>query len=44
MAQDFGQSPALGLPKPGKVLKSTMLVLLAIWLIFAVGINWGGAP
>jgi membrane associated rhomboid family serine protease len=21
-----------------------MLVLLAIWLIFAVGINWGGAP
>lgn len=31
------------LPKPGKGLRAVLIGLLAIWLMFAVGINWGGA-
>ena len=31
------------LPRPGKALISVMVTLLAIWIVFAVGINWGGA-
>lgn len=31
------------LPRPGKALKGAMLALLALWLMFAVGINWAGA-
>lgn len=29
-------------PRPGKVLKATMLSLLAIWVMLAVAINYGG--
>jgi membrane associated rhomboid family serine protease len=34
----------LGLPRPGKALIGLMLAITAIWLMFAVGLNWGGAP
>jgi membrane associated rhomboid family serine protease len=30
-------------PKPGKVLTRVLIVLFAIWLVFALGLNWGGA-
>lgn len=33
----------LGLPRPGKPVIGLMLALAAIWLMFAVGLNWGGA-
>jgi membrane associated rhomboid family serine protease len=33
----------LGFPRPGKALIGLMLAVLAIWLMFAVGLNWGGA-
>ena len=33
-----------GLPRPGKALVGVMVVLTAVWLMFAIGINWGGAP
>jgi membrane associated rhomboid family serine protease len=33
-----------GLPRPGRVLKVVMIAVLAIWLTFAIGINWAGAP
>src|SRR5262245_5613595 len=34
----------MGLPRPGKALLAAMGVLLAIWVMFAVGINYGGLP
>jgi len=30
------------LPRPGKGLKAVMVALLAVWLAFAIGINWAG--
>lgn len=30
-----------GLPKPGPALKIILIGLLAIWLVFALGLNWG---
>jgi membrane associated rhomboid family serine protease len=33
----------LGLPRPGKALIGLMLVITGLWLMFAVGLNWGGA-
>ena len=35
--------PSLGLPRPGKALIGLMLTISALWLMFAVGLNWGGA-
>jgi membrane associated rhomboid family serine protease len=32
-----------GLPRPGKGLTGLMLAITAIWLTFAIGLNWGGA-
>jgi len=32
-----------GLPKPGKALIGVMVFLGAVWLMFAVGLNWAGA-
>lgn len=32
-----------GLPKPGRALIGTMIAVTAIWVFFAVGINWGNA-
>ena len=31
------------LPRPGKALARAMVALFAVWLMFAVAINWGGA-
>lgn len=33
----------MAFPRPGPVTKAVMGGLFAIWLIFALGINWGGA-
>lgn len=33
----------LRMPRPGKALMAVMVAILAIWVLFAVGINWGGA-
>lgn len=39
-----GRSPrALGFVKPGPALTGVMVALGAIWLMFAVAVNWGGA-
>ncbi len=40
---DGSQEVTGGLPRPGKALKATLLTLFAVWLAFAVAINWGGA-
>jgi membrane associated rhomboid family serine protease len=34
---------ALGLARPGRALTGVMVTLGAIWLLFAVAVNWGGA-
>jgi membrane associated rhomboid family serine protease len=35
---------ALGsFPRPGRALWAVLLTLFAVWLAFAVGLNWGGA-
>jgi membrane associated rhomboid family serine protease len=34
---------SMALPKPGKGLMGVLVALLAIWLMFALAINWGGA-
>lgn len=39
-----GQQSQFVLPKPGRVLKGVMLALFAVWLAFALGMNWGGVP
>lgn len=38
---DVAQMP--GLPRPGRALWGVILTLFAVWLAFAVGLNWGGA-
>jgi membrane associated rhomboid family serine protease len=39
-----GQPDAvMALPKPGRVLQGILVGLLAIWLMFAMALNWGGA-
>ena len=34
---------AMSLPRPGKALIGLMVAISAIWLTFAIGLNWGGA-
>jgi membrane associated rhomboid family serine protease len=34
---------ALGLPRPGRGLVGLMVVVFALWLTFALALNWGGA-
>ena len=34
---------SLELPRPGKALMGLMVVVTALWLTFAIGLNWGGA-
>jgi membrane associated rhomboid family serine protease len=34
---------SLRMPRPGKALIGVMVAVLAIWVLFAVGINWGHA-
>jgi membrane associated rhomboid family serine protease len=38
-----GEFQPVGLPRPGKVLRAILIGLLAIWVVFAIGLNWGGA-
>ncbi len=33
----------MGLAKPGPALKGVLIVLFAVWVVFALAINWGGA-
>lgn len=33
-----------GFARPGKALIGLMVVVTTLWLMFAVGLNWGGAP
>ncbi len=33
----------MNLPVPGRVMKMVLGVLFAVWLVFALAINWGGA-
>src|SRR5258706_13776375 len=33
----------LNLPRPGKALIGLMIAITALWLMFAMGLNWGGA-
>ncbi len=39
-----GQAPPGGpvFPRPGKALTAVIVGLIAVWVTFAVGINWGG--
>jgi membrane associated rhomboid family serine protease len=32
-----------GLPKPGKAVTGFLVAIVAVWLLFALGLNWGGA-
>jgi membrane associated rhomboid family serine protease len=34
---------SFGMPRPGKAVLGLMFALVAIWVMFAVGINWGHA-
>lgn len=34
----------MGLPRPGPALRGVLLTLGAVWLAFAIGLNWAGAP
>lgn len=38
-----GELQPVGLPRPGKALRAVMFTLIAIWIAFAIGLNWGGA-
>src|SRR5687767_6463054 len=44
MARSFGDAPTVALPRPGPALRGVLIALLAVWLAFALGINWAGAP
>ncbi len=39
----WGSEPQFVFPKPGRALTAVMVTLFAVWLMFAVAINWGGA-
>lgn len=32
----------LAFPKPGRVLQAVLILLFGVWLVFALGMNWGG--
>ncbi|MFS8070612.1 MAG: rhomboid family intramembrane serine protease [Byssovorax sp.] len=34
---------SFGMPRPGKAVMGMMIAMVAIWVLFAVGINWGHA-
>ena len=40
----YSDAPTVSLPRPGPALKGVLITLLALWLMFAVGINWAGVP
>jgi membrane associated rhomboid family serine protease len=40
---DGSSAPVMALPKPGRALKTILVVLLALWLMFAMAMNWADA-
>lgn len=40
----MSQATSFVFPKPGPALKGVMVALFAIWLAFALALNWGGMP
>jgi membrane associated rhomboid family serine protease len=44
MARGYGDAPTPSLPRPGPALRGVLLALGAVWLAFAIGLNWAGAP
>lgn len=40
---EHGSSRAIGLVRPGPAVTGVMIALGAIWLMFALALNWGGA-
>lgn len=43
MRSNYDEPQQLGFAKPGPALKGVLLGLFAIWVTFALAINWGGA-
>jgi membrane associated rhomboid family serine protease len=43
MARWESQSPEMQLPRPGRALKAILILLLGLWLMFAMALNWGNA-
>ncbi|MGC4070030.1 MAG: rhomboid family intramembrane serine protease [Polyangiaceae bacterium] len=43
MSSYYQQGPVSMMPRPSKPLAAVLIGLLCLWIIFAVGINWGGA-
>lgn len=35
-------NPQISFPRPGRVLKIVLIGYFAVWLVFALGMNWGG--
>jgi membrane associated rhomboid family serine protease len=44
MPRGAGDMQSMGLPRPGPALRGVLIALFAVWLAFALGINWAGAP
>ncbi|HEX5101781.1 MAG TPA: rhomboid family intramembrane serine protease [Polyangiaceae bacterium] len=44
MARGRGDLQAMGLPRPGPGLRGVLIAVFAVWLAFALGVNWAGAP
>lgn len=41
----YAESPLQGaFPKPGRVLRAVLIGVFAVWLAFAIGLNWAGVP
>jgi len=40
----YGDTLQVGFPRPGRVLRSVLIGVFAVWLAFAVGLNWASAP
>jgi len=43
MSQWDSGTPQFVFPKPGRALMGVMIGLFAVWLMFAIAVNWGGA-
>jgi membrane associated rhomboid family serine protease len=44
MARGRGDFQSMGLPRPGPALRGVLISIFAVWLAFALGVNWAGAP
>lgn len=44
MARGRSDLPSMGLPRPGPALRGVLISIFAVWLAFALGVNWAGAP